>query len=74
MSQFDLTPEENAMVVDAVRSKANQYINTYGVTDPALEALVAKISPVEAPAEVEQVPVEVEQVPTEPAAEANEAE
>jgi hypothetical protein len=71
MSQFDLTPEENAMVVDAVRCKAAQYSAMYGVADPALEALVAKISPVEAPAEVEQVPAaEVEQVPTEPVAEA----
>jgi hypothetical protein len=81
MSQFDnLTPEEAAMVVDAVRSKASMYTAVYGAADPVLEALVAKISPMETPAvvEVEQVPVEqvaeVEQVPAEPAAEANAAE
>jgi hypothetical protein len=81
MSQFDnLTPEEAAIVVDAVRSKASMYTVVYGSIDPVLEALVVKISPVETPAavEVEQVPVEpvveVEQVPAEPAAEANAAE
>jgi hypothetical protein len=69
MSQFDLTPEESAMVLDAVRFKAGYYTAVYGVADPVLEALVAKMSPVEAPAEVEQVPAaEVEQVPVDPVA------
>jgi hypothetical protein len=43
MSQFTLTAEEDAIVLDALRSKANEYHNLYGATDPTLEALVAKV-------------------------------
>lgn len=43
MSQFTLTPEEDAMVIDALRSKANQYTSMFGSADPALEALVTKV-------------------------------
>jgi hypothetical protein len=63
MSQFNLTPEENALVVDAVRSKANQYTAVYGVADPVLEALVAKMSPVEAVVVEEAAPVVEEAAP-----------
>lgn len=49
MLQFDLTPEECVLVVDAVRARAYQYIAMYGVTDPVLEALVEKMSAVPAP-------------------------
>jgi hypothetical protein len=43
MSQFTLTSEEDAIVLDALREKANQYHTLYGATDPTLEALVAKV-------------------------------
>ena len=44
MSQFTLTAEEDAIVLDALRSKANEYHTLYGATDPTLEALVAKVA------------------------------
>ena len=44
MSQFTLTPEEDAIVLAALREKANVYHTMCGVTDPALEALVAKVA------------------------------
>ena len=58
MSQFTLTTEEDAIVLDALRSKANEYHNLYGATDPTLEALVAKVAgqlpaPVVEPTEAE---------------------
>lgn len=43
MSQFTLTAEEDAIVLAALREKANQYHMLYGATDPTLEALVAKV-------------------------------
>ena len=43
MSQFTLTAEEDAIVIAALREKANVYHTMYGVTDPALEALVDKV-------------------------------
>jgi len=43
MSQFNLTPEEDTLVLGAVRAKAAQYLSSQGVADPALEALVEKI-------------------------------
>lgn len=43
MSQLNLTPEEDQIVADAIRSKANQYNTMFGVNDPALQALIAKI-------------------------------
>jgi hypothetical protein len=63
MSQFNLTPEENALVVDAVRFKASHYTAVYGVADPVLEALVAKMSPVEAVVVEEAAPVVEEAAP-----------
>ena len=44
MSQFTLTAEEDAIVLDALRAKANLYLTMCGVTDPALEALVNKVA------------------------------
>jgi len=61
MSQFTFTPEENAMVADAVRFKANHYAAIYGVADPALEALVAKLTV--APVVEEAAPVVEEAAP-----------
>jgi hypothetical protein len=43
MSQFTLTAEEDAIVLDALRSKANEYQTLYGAADPTLEALAAKV-------------------------------
>ena len=43
MSQFTLTQDEDGLVVDALRAKAAQYTAMFGVTDPALEAVIAKI-------------------------------
>jgi hypothetical protein len=59
---FDLTPEETTMVLDAVRAKAVNYAAMYGVADPVLEALVAKMSPVEVPVVEEAAPA-VEEAP-----------
>ena len=57
MSQFTLTAEEDAIVLDALREKANVYHTMYGVTDPALEALVAKVvGQFSVPAAVEEAP------------------
>jgi hypothetical protein len=44
MSQFTLTAEEDAIVLAALREKANQYHMLYGATDPTLEALVVKVA------------------------------
>ena len=43
MSQFTLTPEEDAIITDALRAKATQYAAMFGSADPALEALIAKL-------------------------------
>jgi len=59
MSQFTLTAEEDAIVLDALRSKATQYETLYGALDPTLEALVAKVAgqfSVAAPVVVEETP------------------
>ena len=57
MSQFTLTTEEDAIVLDALRSKANEYHTLYGALDPALEALVAKVAgQFSVPAAVEETP------------------
>jgi hypothetical protein len=57
MSQFTLTAEEDAIVLDALRSKANEYQTLYGATDPTLEALVAKVAgQFSVPAAVEEAP------------------
>jgi len=59
MSQFTLTAEEDAIILDALRSKANEYHNLYGALDPTLEALVAKVAgqfSVPTPVVVEEAP------------------
>ena len=43
MSTLNLTPEEDALVASAVRTKAAQYLAMFGVADPVLDALLAKI-------------------------------
>jgi len=43
MSQFNLTPEEDVIVADALRAKATQYTAMFGSADAALEALIGKI-------------------------------
>ena len=43
MSQFTLTAEEDAIILDALRSKATQYTAMFGSADAALEALIAKV-------------------------------
>jgi hypothetical protein len=60
MSQFTLTPEEDAIITDALKAKAAQYAAMFGVTDPALEALIAKLdsyNPEPAAVVVEEAPV-----------------
>jgi hypothetical protein len=52
MSQFNLTVEEDAIVLTALREKANQFQMMYGAIDPTLEALVAKVQ-----GQLEDVPV-----------------
>jgi hypothetical protein len=69
MSQFTLTAEEDAIVLDALRSKANEYHNLYGATDPTLEALVAKVeaqtpAPIVEPTEAEIEAHFTEEAPT----------
>jgi len=56
MSQFTLTTEEDAIVFDALCSKANEYHTLYGAKDPTLEALIAKVSGQFAPVAVEETP------------------
>ncbi len=64
MSQFTLTQEEDALVVDALRAKAAQYTAMFGVTDPALEAVIAKIEgQLPAPVVAEVAPVVEEAAP-----------
>ena len=43
MSQLTLTPEEDAIVADALRAKAASYLATYGVFDSDLEALIERV-------------------------------
>jgi hypothetical protein len=43
MSALNLTPEEEALVLDALRTRANQYNAMFSSTDMALEALIAKV-------------------------------
>lgn len=66
MSQFTLTPEEDAIITDALKAKAAQYTAMFGVADPALEALIAKLDGYNpAPVVAEEAPVveEVVEVP-----------
>ena len=67
MSQFTLTPEEDALVVDALRAKAGQYAAMFGVADPALEALIVKVEgQLSSPAVVVEETPAVEDKPTKP--------
>jgi len=43
MSQLNLTPEEDAIVADALRAKAASYTAMFGVQDAGLEALIVKV-------------------------------
>lgn len=43
MSTLNLTPEEEALVCSALRSKSAQYLGMFGVADPAIDALLAKV-------------------------------
>jgi hypothetical protein len=43
MSALNLTPDEEALVLDALRTKANHYNAMFSSTDMALEALIAKV-------------------------------
>ena len=65
MSQFTLTLEEDAIITDALKAKAAQYAAMFGVADPALEVLIAKLeafNPVVEPASVATPVVEPEVV------------
>ena len=44
MSQLTLTPEEDQIIADALRSKASQYAAMYSVDDPALMMLIDKVT------------------------------
>ena len=84
MSQFTLTLEEDAIITDALKAKATQYAAMFGVADPALEALIAKLegynpvvesAPVATPVVEPEVVVETpEEVVAEEAADETEAE
>ena len=43
MTTLNLTPEEEVLVCSALRAKSAQYLGMFGVADPALEALIAKL-------------------------------
>jgi hypothetical protein len=63
MSQLTLTPEEDALVCSALRAKSAQYLAMFGVTDPAIDALLAKVEgqlPQPEPAEVAIAEAEAE--------------
>ena len=61
MSQFILTPEEDLLILGAVRARAAQHLSSIGVNDPALDALMDKIQSQFTPVVVAQ-PVVVEEV------------
>jgi SpoU rRNA methylase family enzyme len=80
MSQLTLTPEEDQLILSALRSKANQYAAMFGCDEPAILELIAKVEgqlPVveSAPAAIEVVEPEVvvEQPENEPTQEEVEA-
>ena len=56
MSQLTLTPEEDVLVLNAVRAKAAQYLSAMGVDDPDLVALLDKIQVQLTPAPVVEEP------------------
>lgn len=82
MTTLNLTPEEEVLVCSALRAKSAQYLGMFGVADPAIDALLAKVEEqlpapaVTAPAveaAVEEVVAEVEAVVEEVAAEVTES-
>ena len=60
MSQLTLTPEEDVLVLGAVRAKYAQTLSAFGVEDADLVALLAKIETQLTPAPVVEV---VEEAP-----------
>ena len=63
MSQFNLTPEEDAMVLSALRAKAASYLAMYGVFDSELEVLIDKVENQLATSTVQETVVSVEETP-----------
>jgi len=59
MSTLNLTPEEEALVASALRAKSAQYLGMFGVADPAIDALLAKVEGQLPAPEVTQPAVEV---------------
>ena len=55
MSQLTLTPEEDVLVLSAVRAKYAQVLSAYSFEDPALVTLLAKIEAQLTPAPVVEV-------------------
>jgi len=43
MSQLTLTPQEDQIVLDALRAKGATYTAMFGSMDPSIEALIAKV-------------------------------
>ena len=75
MSQFTLTLEEDAIITDALKAKATQYAAMFGVADPALEALIAKLEGYNPePVVAEEAPVVEEKPAKAKKAKAEEAE
>jgi hypothetical protein len=73
MTQLNLTPEEDALVVSALRSKAAQYLGMFGSAEPAIEALLAKVEgQLPAAPVVESAPAATEVVEPEVVVEATE--
>jgi len=59
MSQFNLTHEEDQIVLDALRSKGAAYTAMFGSTEASIEALITKLeSQLPAPVVVEFAPAE----------------
>jgi len=63
MSQFILTPEEDAIMLSALRAKAASYLAMYGVFDSELEALIDKVESQLATSTVQETVVSVEETP-----------
>ena len=63
MSQFTLTPEEDAIMLSALRAKAASYLAMYGVFDSELEALIDKVENQLAASTVQETVVSVEETP-----------
>jgi hypothetical protein len=72
MSQFTFTPEEDALVVDCLRARAQQQESFLGAVSPALAALLAKVEgePVAEEAPAEEAPAEEAPAEEAPAEEA----